>query len=171
KHKVTIVPSGIFNSKTINVIGNGCVVNLKHLVNEIKLIESTAKNVGKLLLSNRAQLIFSYHIAIDAAQEESRGENKIGTTKKGIGPAYQDKVARIGLRVADIPLPNFKEKLKANFEYQNKVLKNMFNKDALDFEKEYKEIIESYEYLKDRIIDCGLFLESAIKEGKNVLFE
>jgi adenylosuccinate synthase len=171
KYKVTIVPSGIFNPKTINVIGNGCVVNLKNLVAEFETVKNSGEKIGKLLISNRAQLIFPYHSVIDAAQEEARGDSKIGTTKRGIGPAYQDKVARLGLRVGDIPLSNFKDKLKANVEYQNKFLDKMFGKPPLDFEEIYNEVMTAYEEIKDNVIDCGLFLESAIKEGKNVLFE
>ncbi|KAJ3617145.1 hypothetical protein Zmor_008874 [Zophobas morio] len=171
KYKVTIVPSGIFNPKTINVIGNGCVVNLKNLVAEFESVKNSGEKIGKLLISNRAQLIFPYHSVIDAAQEEARGDSKIGTTKRGIGPAYQDKVARLGLRVGDIPLSNFKDKLKANVDYQNKFLDKMFGKPPLDFEEIYNEVMTAYEEIKNNVIDCGLFLESAIKEGKNVLFE
>jgi adenylosuccinate synthase len=171
KYKVTIVPSGIFNPKTINVIGNGCVVNLENLVSEFEAIKNSGEKIGKLLISDRAHLIFPYHSEIDAAQEDARGEFKIGTTKKGIGPAYQDRVSRMGLRVGDVALPNFKEKLKANVAYQNKFLKAMFNKEPIDFETVYKNTTAAYEKIKSQVIDCGLFLESAIKEGKNVLFE
>jgi adenylosuccinate synthase len=171
KYKVTIVPSGIFNPKTINVIGNGCVVNLENLVSEFEAIKNSGEKIGKLLISDRAHLIFPYHSEIDAAQEDARGEFKIGTTKKGIGPAYQDRVSRMGLRVGDVALPNFKEKLKANVAYQNKFLKAMFNKEPIDFETVYKNTMAAYEKIKSQVIDCGLFLESAIKEGKNVLFE
>ncbi|KAJ3616168.1 hypothetical protein Zmor_012027 [Zophobas morio] len=171
KYKVTIVPSGIFNPKTINVIGNGCVVNLENLVKEFNTVKDSGEKIGKLLISNRAQLILPYHSVIDAAQEEARGDAKIGTTKRGVGPAYQDKAARLGLRVGDIPLSNFKDKLKSNVDYQNKFLDKMFGKPPLDFEEIYKNLMNAYEEIKDHVVDCGLFLESAIKEGKNVLFE
>jgi adenylosuccinate synthase len=159
KYKVTIVPSGIFNPKTINVIGNGCVVNLENLVSEFEAIKNSGEKIGKLLISDRAHLIFPYHSEIDAAQEDARGEFKIGTTKKGIGPAYQDRVSRMGLRVGDVALPNFKEKLKANVAYQNKFLKAMFNKEPIDFETVYKNTMAAYEKIKSQVIDCGLFLE------------
>lgn len=171
KHKVTIIPSGIFNHKTMNVIGNGCVVNLPNLVKEWEGLKDSNVQLGRLLISDRAHLILPYHIAIDAAQEESKGENQIGTTRKGIGPTYQDKAARIGLRMGDIKLDNFKEKLKYNVEQQNQLLQKVYGADPIDFEKTYDELMYAYNKVKSFVIDTGLFLDNAIKEGKNVLFE
>lgn len=171
KHKVTIIPSGIFNHNTINVIGNGCVVNLHALVEELDIIKKSGVNLGKLLISDRSHLIMPYHKEIDSAQEEAKGDNKIGTTKKGVGPTYQDKVSRIGIRISELALPDFKEKLKINVEYQNKFLKNMFGKGPMDFEEMYVNLMKDYKLIEDKIIDTGLFLENAIKEGKHVLFE
>ncbi|QGS52447.1 adenylosuccinate synthase [Spiroplasma tabanidicola] len=171
KHKVRIIPSGIFNRNVVNIIGNGCVVNLEQLNEEFDMIKKTFINHGTLLISNRAQLVLPYHIQIDEAQELARGKNKIGTTKRGIGPAYQDKVSRSGIRVGDVGLPNFKEKFKKVWEYQKVFLKKMFDVEIVDFDHTYNSLIENYKKIKEQVIDCGEYLESAIKEGKKVLFE
>ncbi|AUB32166.1 adenylosuccinate synthase [Spiroplasma floricola] len=171
KHKVTIVPSGIFNKRVTNIIANGCVVNLINLVKEFEIIKKSGIEHGNLLISDRVQLILPYHIKIDEAQEESRGENKIGTTKRGIGPAYQDKASRLGIRLGELGDENFKERFKTVFDYQMKFLKNMFNVEPLDFEKTYNDLISAYNEIKDKITNTEVFIESAIKEGKKVLFE
>ncbi|AVN64128.1 MULTISPECIES: adenylosuccinate synthase [Mesoplasma] len=171
KHKVTIIPSGIFNSEVTSVIGNGCVVNLINLVKELETIKNSGVKLGKLLISDRAQLILPYHILIDGAQEESRGARKIGTTKRGIGPTYQDKAARLGIRVADIEEEDFKETFKEIFEYQMMFLDRMFNVESIDFEETYANLINAYNVIKDCVTDTGIFVEQAIKNGKKVLFE
>ncbi|AHI53392.1 adenylosuccinate synthase [Spiroplasma culicicola] len=171
KHKVTIIPSGIFNKKVINVIGNGCVLNLRQLVSEFEIIKNSGVEYGTLLISNRTQLVLPYHILIDGAQEDSKGENKIGTTKRGIGPAYQDKVSRIGVRLGDLANPNFKQRFEQIYLYQQKFLKNMYNIELNDFENTYNQLIEDYNTIKNNIIDSGEYVEAAIKEGKKVLFE
>ncbi|AOG61081.1 adenylosuccinate synthetase [Spiroplasma helicoides] len=171
KHKVRIIPSGIFNRNVINVIGNGCVVNLKQLVDEYELINQTVGDRGTLLISNRTQIVMPYHIQIDEAQEEAKGAKKIGTTKRGIGPTYQDKVSRIGIRLGDLALPNFKEKFQSIYEYQKDYLKKMYNKEIDSFEDIYNELMDCYKKIAFMVIDCGEFLESAIKEGKKILFE
>ncbi|AVN63444.1 adenylosuccinate synthase [Mesoplasma florum] len=171
KHKVTIIPSGIFNSEVTSVIGNGCAVNLINLVKELQTIKNSGVKLGKLLISDRAQLILPYHILIDGAQEESRGARKIGTTKRGIGPTYQDKAARLGIRVADIEEEDFKQTFKEIFEYQMMFLDKMFNVESIDFEETYANLINAYNVIKDCVTDTGIFVEQAIKNGKKVLFE
>ncbi|ASZ08835.1 adenylosuccinate synthase [Mesoplasma chauliocola] len=171
KHKVTIIPSGIFNPNVTSVIGNGCVVNLKNLVTELNTIKASGVELGKLLISDRAQLIMPYHILIDGAQEEARGARKIGTTKRGIGPTYQDKASRLGIRIADIEETNFKETFKEIFEYEMKFLKNMFNVESISFEETFAQLMNDYKVIKSFITDTGIFVERAIKEGKKVLFE
>ncbi|ATZ20600.1 adenylosuccinate synthase [Mesoplasma coleopterae] len=171
KHKVTIIPSGIFNPEVTSVIGNGCVVNLINLVKELETIQKSGVKLGKLLISDRAQLILPYHILIDGAQEEARGARKIGTTKRGIGPTYQDKAARLGIRIADIEEKDFKEIFKEIFDYQMMFLNKMFNVDSISFDKTYSELMKAYEVIKDCITDTGIFVEKAIKDGKKVLFE
>lgn len=171
KHKVTIIPSGIFNADVTSVIGNGCVVNLINLVKELKTIQASGVKLGKLLISDRAQLILPYHILIDGAQEEARGARKIGTTKRGIGPTYQDKAARLGIRIADLEEKDFKETFKEIFDYQMMFLNKMFNVESISFEETYNELIEAYNAIKDCVTDTGIFVEKVIKDGKKVLFE
>ncbi|AHB36827.1 adenylosuccinate synthase [Spiroplasma apis] len=171
KHKVTIIPSGIFNKNVINIIGNGCVVNLLKLVEELEIIKSSGIEHGKLLISDRVHLVLPYHIKTDEFQEAEKGEKKIGTTKRGIGPCYQSKVSRTGIRIGDLKLETFKNKFKNIFDYEMKVLKEVYSFDELDFEKVYEDLISAYNKIKDHIIDCGEYLEAAIKEGKKVLFE
>lgn len=170
-HKVRITPSGIFRKNAVNIIGNGCVVNLQQLIDELELIKKTSAEIGTLLLSNRAQIVLPYHMMIDEAQEAARGDNKIGTTKRGIGPAYQDKVSRSGIRVADLANPDFKTRFAEIYQHQQKLLKQMYNVEINDFEKTYFDLIKCYDYIKDYVIDCGEYIEAAIKEGKKVLFE
>nr|WP_237243831.1 adenylosuccinate synthetase [Spiroplasma clarkii] len=166
KHKVRITPSGIFNKNVVNIIGNGCVVNLEQLIEEIELVKKTSPEIGTLLVSNRAQIVLPYHMQIDAAQEEERGEQKIGTTKRGIGPAYQDKVSRSGIRIGDLADPDFKAKFLKIYTHQQKLLKAMYNIEINDFEKTHSNLIKCYDYIKDYVVDCGEYIESAIKEGK-----
>lgn len=171
KQKVTIIPSGIFNPNTVNIIGNGCVVNLTKLTSEYNELKANNKQLGELLISNRAHIILPYHHEIDAAQEESKGDLKIGTTKKGIGPAYQDKVSRIGIRLCDINQKDFKSKLKNIVIFQNKYLKNIYNVEPLKFDSIYNELISCYKQIENKIIDTGLYLDKAIDDKKKVLFE
>ncbi|AKX34702.1 adenylosuccinate synthetase [Spiroplasma litorale] len=172
KHKVTIVPSGIFNKKTTNVIGNGCVINLDNLIKEIDVIEKFGTSHGNLLISNKAHVLMPYHIEIDNALENERKDFKIGTTKKGIGPAYNDKISRFGIRICDIPRPSFGEHLKATYDYNVKFLKKMFDIDfSITFEDLYDQLQAAYNKIKPWVTDCDIFVENAIKDGKNVLFE
>src|SRR6476646_7035997 len=101
-YKLHLIPSGIFNKEKICVIGNGMVVNPKSLVEELAGLHKRGVSTENLRISNRAHVILPYHIKLDEVEEERKGENKIGTTKKGIGPAYMDKAARIGIRIADL---------------------------------------------------------------------
>ncbi|WP_338972664.1 adenylosuccinate synthase [Spiroplasma endosymbiont of Panorpa germanica] len=171
KHKVTIVPSGILNPKVINVIANGAVVNLTRLVSELEILRNSGIDTKNLFLSNRAHVVLPYHMVIDELQEESRGVNKIGTTKRGIGPAYQDKVDRLGIRVCDLFDPTFKDKLKKIVEFKNQVITKIYNGNQLNFEEIYKELMDNFEILKNQVVETSSMIESAIKSGKYVLFE
>lgn len=127
KYKLHLIPSGIFYKEKICVIGNGVVVDPKALVKEIKYLHDNGISTDNLRISNRAHLILPYHIKLDIAAEESKGSNKIGTTRKGIGPAYMDKAARVGIRMADLLEPDtFKEKLEKNLEEKNRLLEKVY---------------------------------------------
>lgn len=111
-YKLRLIPSGIFYSDKISVIGNGVVLNPKSLVTELKYLHDNGVSTDNLRISNRAHVILPYHIVLDGLQEAAKKDNKIGTTNKGIGPAYMDKAARVGIRVADLLE---KDTLKKNY--------------------------------------------------------
>jgi len=138
----------------------------------MKILEDAGIDTKNLFISDRAHLIFQYHQEIDALQEESRPDNqKIGTTKRGIGPTYADKASRWGLRFCDFQEPNFQEMLQEQVEYHNQLITTIYQGQAIDFETVYQEITSQYEQIKARIIDCGEFLDHAIRDQKKVLFE
>ncbi|QVK09477.1 adenylosuccinate synthase [Mycoplasma mycoides] len=171
RHKVTIIPSGVFNPKVKNIIGNGTVINLKSLVSEIKRLNESNISTDNVFISDRAHLIFDWHTLIDQLQEENRKENKIGTTKRGIGPTYADKAARYGIRICDFQNPNFKEILKENLDYHNQIITKVYNHEPLDFDVIYNELMINYQFIKNNIIDSGYEVSNLINENKFVLFE
>ena len=121
KYKLRLIPSGIFFPEKTSVIGNGVVVNPKALVKEIAYLHENGVTTDNLRISDRAHVILPYHIKLDALQEEAKGDNKIGTTIKGIGPAYMDKAARVGIRIADLlDKEIFEERLRTNLENKNR---------------------------------------------------
>ncbi|PPE06466.1 adenylosuccinate synthase [Mesoplasma corruscae] len=172
KYKVTIVPSGILNPKTTNIIGNGTVVNIDKLMEEIDILEKSNVNTNKLLISDRAHVVFEYNQTLDALQEKSKKTRKIGTTKRGIGPTYSDKAQRIGIRICDFADPEFKDILKENFDYhKDQITKIYEDKFDIDFENFYKKQMHNFETIKNRVIDGGQLIQKVILENKKVLFE
>lgn len=128
KFKLHLIPSGIFFPEKISVIGNGVVVNPKSLVTELKYLHDEGVKTDSLRISDRAHVILPYHIKLDRLQESSKGDNKIGTTNKGIGPAYMDKAARVGIRIADLlDKEIFAERLRVNLEEKIVYLKKCTN--------------------------------------------
>ncbi|MEW6325678.1 MAG: adenylosuccinate synthase [Nitrospirota bacterium] len=167
-----LVPSGIFRGKTC-VIGNGVVVDPAALLGEIADLERRGVRVnGLLYVSDRAHLILPYHRAIERESEKQKGARKIGTTGRGIGPAYADKAARIGIRVADLLEPKlFRERLAINLEEMNEFLRQMFNVKGFELEPIYKEYCGYAERLRPLVTDTAALLNEAIDRGKSVLFE
>jgi len=170
--KLHLLPSGIlYNGKTC-VIGNGVVVDPKVMLEEIKSMQAKGIDTSSLKLSNRAHLIMPYHRLLDEVEETSRGDFKIGTTKRGIGPCYMDKNARSGIRVCDLLEPEeFKEKLARNLEAKNHLLKAVYNTDGFDFAEVLKEYQEYAEQLRPYVADTSAILHESIKAGHKVLFE
>ncbi|SEP40156.1 Adenylosuccinate synthetase [Propionispora vibrioides] len=170
--KLHLLPSGIlYNGKTC-VIGNGVVVDPKVMLEEIKSMQAKGIDTSSLKLSNRAHLIMPYHRLLDEVEETSRGDFKIGTTKRGIGPCYMDKNARSGIRVCDLLEPEeFKEKLARNLEAKNHLLKAVYNTDGFDFAEVLKEYQEYAEQLRPYVADTSAILHESIKAGQKVLFE
>ncbi|MBI5143740.1 MAG: adenylosuccinate synthase [Candidatus Omnitrophica bacterium] len=166
-----LIPSGILHGGKICVIGNGVVIDPKSLLDEIEMLESKGISVhGRLLVSEQAHVIFPYHRKLDELKEEKR--KKIGTTKKGIGPCYADKVARSGIRMADLLDEDiFKEKLKQTLEEKNAIFTRIYDIEGYHFDTLYKEYLGYAKRLKNYICDTVLVLNDAIKRKKRILFE
>ena len=171
RYALKSLPSGIINPKIINVIANGCVVNLFSLIEEINTLKEKGITNFNLYISSRAHIIMPYHLDLDGAYEELLKNGKIGTTKKGIGPCYSDRASRLGIRVGDILEPEYlKKRLEEILPIKNLTLR-MVNKKEYDLEELYNKLISLKPILEEHIIDTSVFLRKAIKEGKNILFE
>ncbi len=172
KHVFHLIPSGILHEGKVCVIGNGVVVDPEVLLEEIELLESKGMNLtGRLYISDAAHLILPLHKAFDAVMEEFRS-NKIGTTKRGIGPAYSDKCLRIGLRVGDI-FDNalLKEKLDFDIKLKNLYLEKVFARDPFPFEKIYAIIDRFRDKIRKMVINTPHYLHTALDAGKRILLE
>ncbi len=166
-----LLPSGIINSTGKCIIGSGVVVDIEVLLKEIEELEKRGKNLDNLFIDERAHLIMPYHIEIDKAREEARGENKIGTTQRGIGPCYIDKIARNGIRIGDLlELDRFKDKLEWNIKDKNDMLIR-YDKDTFELEDLYGKYVKLSEKIKHRIIDAVTEVNEAVDKDKVVLFE
>ena len=169
-----LVPSGALHPGKLCVIGNGVVVDPEVLLKEIAGLKQNGwlLDDASLRISEEAHLIMPYHKAIDQARERLRGEGMIGTTGRGIGPAYEDKVARIGIRFIDLlEEETFQEKLRRNIEEKNIYLKAILKEKALDFNKIHDRYSGYREKLKTYVTDTGLLLDREMRAGKRVLFE
>ena len=167
-----LIPSGIFEPQKINVIGNGVVVNPKALLNELQMLKDAGVTPLNLKISSRAHLILPYHIQLDIAQEKQRGDQKVGTTHNGIGPAYMDKAARIGIRMCDLlEKDTFATKLKENLAQKNALFEKIYDEETFDFDSLFNEYYEYGQQLKDYVTDTSVLVNEAIDAGKNVLFE
>ena len=168
-----LIPSGIMHKEVICYIGNGVVLSPEALFKEIGELELAGLDVqSRLKISEAATLILPYHVAIDHAREKKRGEAKIGTTGRGIGPAYEDKVARRALRVQDLFYPEkFAEQLRENLEYHNFMLTNYYGAEPVNYEKTLTEAMSYAERLKPMVVDVSSALYAAEQAGKNLLFE
>lgn len=168
------VPSGVLHQGKVCVIGNGVVVDPAALIEEIDALQARGylEDESLLKVSDRAHLIMPYHRAIDQARENMRGEGRIGTTGRGIGPTYEDKMARVGLRFAElVDQQLFVEALRTTIAEKNTYLRTILGEQALD----YDSILEQYTRLRDRlaplVIDASLYLDRALAAGRRVLFE
>jgi adenylosuccinate synthase len=172
KFVLHLVPSGILRKKKMCVIGNGVVIDPVGLVEEIEgLRKSGVKAGGNLFISETAHLVFPYHRELDAQREILKGKNKIGTTKRGIGPAYGDKAARTGLRVIDLINPaRFKEKLELKIKENNEILK-AFGAKPLSFKQVHDTYRKAGDYLKPFVANTVTLLHQAVKRGDDILFE
>ncbi|HEY7217168.1 MAG TPA: adenylosuccinate synthase, partial [Candidatus Binatia bacterium] len=169
-----LVPSGALHPDKLCVIGNGVVIDPEILIAEIAALKAQGhlSDNGQLRISEQAHVIMPYHKAIDLARERLRGKGKIGTTGRGIGPAYEDKVARVGIRFVDLlEEDTFRDKLQKNIEEKNFYLKAILNEKALDFAKIHNDYSGYRENLKSYVTNTGLLLDREMRAGKRALFE
>lgn len=174
KYVLHLVPSGIMHPGKVCLLGNGMVVSLEALLAEIQELHALGVTISEanLKVSSQAQVIMPYHRELDMAREKLKGPSKIGTTGRGIGPAYEDKVARRGIRVGDLAnQPLFENKLRENLAYHNFVLEKFYQAATFNFESLRDESLRLAEQLLPLLEDTGRYLATAMAAGKSVLFE
>ena len=172
KYALHLLPSGILSPNVVQVIGNGVVIDPAVLLEEIKGLNERGINTSKLKISTNAHLITPYHRTIDKVSERFLGKSKIGTTGRGIGPAYADKINRIGIRVQDLFDPSIlKQKIEAALHDKNQILIKVFNRKGITVDEVLSEYLGYAEVLKPYVADTALLLDEALKAGKTVLLE
>ena len=169
---LSLIPSGVIYPNVTPVIGNGCVVDPEVLLEEMAMLESRGIDPSKLRLSANAHLIMPYHRTVDAVRERFLGKQRIGTTKRGIGPAYLDKYGRVGIRVQDLYDPKiFRDKLDAALREKNQILTRIYNQLPFDAAEIAEEYLAYAETIGPYVADTSLITWQAIRDGKNVVFE
>jgi adenylosuccinate synthase len=172
KYALHLLPSGILSPNVIPVIGNGVVIDPAVLLTEIKGLNERGIDTSKLKISTNAHLITPYHRTIDKVSERFLGKSKIGTTGRGIGPAYADKINRIGIRVQDLFDPSIlRQKIEAALHDKNQILIKVFNRKGITVDEVFDEYLAYAQILKPYVVDTALLLDQALKAGKNVLLE
>jgi adenylosuccinate synthase len=168
-----LVPSGILHDNVKCIIGNGVVLSLDALSDEIEILEKNKINIDRrLLMSDNCPLILPVHIALDKAREKKKGKEKIGTTGRGIGPAYEDKISRRGLRLGDLSDEKQSlEKLTELLDYHNYILKNFYDSEIFSPIQMHEKLILQYEAYKDCIIDVPEYIEKLFNDNKKIVFE
>tara|TARA_B100001094_G_scaffold229999_1_gene224619 strand:+ start:13275 stop:14573 length:1299 start_codon:yes stop_codon:yes gene_type:complete len=168
-----LIPSGILRDEVHCIIGNGVVVSLEALMKEVHMLqERGVRTEGRLLISEACPIILPTHIALDQARERARGKKAIGTTGRGIGPAYEDKVARRGLRIGDLlDAERFAAKLKELMVYHNFILTQYFNEDAIDFDATLTAMLAYADTIRPMVVDVTSLLDEARQADKAILFE
>lgn len=172
QYKLHLIPSGILYKNTINIIGDGVVIDPEALFEEINYLKEKGVSVHNLIISDRAHIIMPYHKVIDSLSERDRGKSDIGTTGKGIGPCYTDKFERSGIRVCDLLKKEvFIERASANIEFKNKIITKIYGGEALDKENIINEYLKYADILRPYVKDTTVIVDREIKKGSNVLFE
>ena len=171
RYALRLLPSGILNPHVINVLADGMVVNPTCLLEELKGLKEKGIEKYNLIISKRVTLLLPYHIEIDKARENALGDAKIGTTKNGIGPAYEDRAARLSIRAGDLLEPDYLYKRLSSIVPLKNIEIKAYGGQEVDLETLYKELLEIGNTLKDHITDTTVFLQKALKENKRILFE
>jgi adenylosuccinate synthase len=172
KYALHLIPSGVLHPGAVNVIGNGVVVDPAGFFKEIETLEADGVDCSRIYISDRAHIVFPWHRELDALIEESAANGGIGTTKRGIGPCYTDKTARIGLRACDmLDARLFRDKLAERLDANNGIISKIYGAKPLDREKILDEYAEYAERMVPMIADTGAIVYDAVSDGKAVLFE
>ncbi|CAM3901937.1 adenylosuccinate synthase [Janibacter anophelis] len=172
KYALHLLPSGILTPTVVPVIGNGVVIDLEVLFQELDGLDARGVDTSKLLISANAHLIAPYNRTLDKVTERFLGKRKIGTTGRGIGPTYADKMNRVGIRVQDIFDEGIlRQKVEAALDFKNQVLAKIYNTRAADVDAVVEELLSYADRLRPMVVDASLVLEQALDEGKNVLLE
>ncbi len=174
KYKLHLIPSGIINGKKLNIIGNGVVLDPLAFFTELEYLKNMGLSINEenLIVSDRANVIMPYHKVLDQLKEKARGKNDIGTTGKGIGPAYTDKVERSGIRVCDLLHPeSLKEKITQNLQEKNQYIVKILGGEAMDPELVYEEYLALGERLRPYVRDTSVVLYNEIRKNRKILFE
>jgi adenylosuccinate synthase len=170
--KLHLIPSGIFNPGVACIIGNGGVINPKVLIGEIDNLNERGVTTDNLFISDRAHLIMPYHLLLDGLEEKARGGKAIGTTLKGVGPAFTDKTARLGVRAGDLlDRETLRERLSALLDYKNTILTKVYKAEPLSLDEVYKQYCQYGERLAPHICETTLMLDEAVKKGEMVILE
>ena len=170
--KLHLIPSGILTEGVVCVIGNGVVVDPSVLIEEMDSLTARGIDVSTLVVSENAHVIMPYHIALDRLQEEAKGDGKLGTTGRGIGPCYTDKIARYGLRMADFVDPEaLSDRLDPVLPYVNSLLEKVYGEKGFKKEDLIDELSSKAERLRGLVTDTSLMVNEALDRGRNVLFE
>lgn len=170
--KLHLIPSGILYPNTECIIGSGTVIDPKVLLQELDQLEELGISTENLLISQTAHVTMPYHRVIDNASEERRGNHKIGTTKRGIGPTYADKSERTGIRIIDLMDPDgLRKQVRWTVEYKNAILEKLYNLPPLDPAEVVEEYLEYAERLRPHVVDSSLRIANAVRQKRNILFE
>ncbi|MDR2457632.1 MAG: adenylosuccinate synthase [Clostridiales Family XIII bacterium] len=172
EYALHLIPSGILNTNAINIIGNGVAFDMESFLEEMESLEKNGVKTDKIFISDRVHLVFPYHKVLDALSEKKLLEEKIGTTKKGIGPCYMDKVARTGLRLIDVfDKDSFIKKLSKNIDDKNEIIEKIYNEKTLSKNEIIEKQLLLFEKIKDKVKDISLIIEDAVHAEKTILFE
>ena len=172
KFGLRLIPSGIFYAEVTCIIGNGVVINPAVLIEEMELLNQRGVDTSQLFISDRANLIMPYHILLDGLEDESRGSKAIGTTRKGIGPAFADKVARFGIRAGELlDKEIFLERLRLVLEHKNAILTRVYGVEPLSLDEVYKQYCQYGERLASYIRETTVVVEEALNREELVLLE
>ncbi len=172
KFALQLVPSGIFNPETTCIIGNGVVINPAVLIAEMDRLNQKGVSTDNLVISNRANLIMPYHLALEGFEEEARGSKAIGTTRKGIGPAFADKTARLGIRAGDLlDKEALRERLLPILEYKNAIITKVFGAEAISLDEVLDQYLRYGERLAPQIGETTVIIDDALKRNERVLLE